>query len=496
MKRYEARPVASVSIFFLVTLLLIIQCGKNVYDITDFGAVADGTTLCTDAINQAIEACSEAGGGTVRIPAGTFITGSIHLKSNITLYLEKEAVLKGAANDIDAYDHPEPNPWDAYQDFGHSHFRNALIWGEHLENITITGEGTIHGGGIVRGNAPPGGGDKAISLKLYKNVTISNLKMINGGHFAVLANGCTDMVFSNLNMRTPRDGIDLMACSHVLVENCHIHAIRYENGEMKGGDDAIGIKSDYALGYKLDCEDIVIRDCYLSSGCNGIQFGSETVGIIKNVRVSNCTIEHADKAGLGITSNDGSLIEDVVFSDIKMTKTANPIYITITERGRAPGSPPVGKIRNIKFINIECTDAYGYIKDRKFTSTISGRPGHPVENVSFENVSILYKGGGTAEQAEIEVPFTDEYSPRHLGIRPAYGLYARHVDSLSLNRVSVGFEKPDERPAMIFEHVDGLILNECTMQRAADDATDVILKEVSGFHDRSSGLKVSEWGGN
>ncbi len=485
---------------FLALLILFLACSfpiidkdivKINYDVKNFGAVADGKTLDTDAINKAIEKCFTDGGGNVIFQNGVFLSGSIHLKSNVNIIIEKNATILGAPNDINAYDHPESNPWDAYQDFGHSHFRNSLIWGEHLENISISGGGTINGGGIIRGDPPAGGGDKAISLKLCNNIKISNITIEQGGHFAILANGCKDFVIDSVIIRTSRDGIDLMACSNVDIKNSDIRGIRYQDGKMAGGDDAIGIKSDYALGYVLPSENINITNCFLSSGTNAIQFGSETVGSIKNVNVTNCTIVHSDKAGLGITSNDGSVIENVKFKDITMSKTANPFFILISNRGRAPNNPPVGKIKNIHFENITCTDAYGYMKDRQFTSTLSGMPGYPIENVTFKNVRITYKGGGTLDQALIDPPYPKDYSPRFIGIRPASGFYARHVKGLKFENVKIDFEKPDFRPSLVFNDVSDLILDKYETQRFDGMEYDVILKKVSNMTQKNcDNLKI------
>ena len=439
-------------------------------NVRDYGASGDGHTLDTGAIHRAIEDCSRRGGGTVRFPAGTYLTGSLHLKSHVALQIEKGAVILGAPNDINAYDPAEPNPWGQYQDFGHSHFHDALMWGEHLEDVTISGSGTIDGGGITRSDPDPGGGDKAIALKLCKDITIRELTIKQGGHFAVLANGCTDMSLLNLTIRTPRDGIDLMGCSNVLIDSCDIRAIRYEDGKMAGGDDAIGIKSDYALGRKVNSEHIIVKNCFLSSGCNTLQFGSETVGDFRDIHFSNCVIDHADKAGIGITSNDGAIIEDVSYTDIRMTKTANPIFILVTGRGRAPNHPPAGVIRNVTFRNITAEDCYGYIKDRKFTSTISGLPGHPIEHIVFNNVKITYKGGGTRDEADIQVPYPEEYSPRHLGVRPASGFYIRHARDIQFHNVAVGFEQEDLRPPLVLKDVRGITLEQFTAQGAPGDS--------------------------
>lgn len=436
-----------------------------VLNVRDYRAMGDGHTLDTEAINRAIEDCSHRGGGTVGFPAGTYLTGSLHLQSHVDLLIEQGATILGAPNDINAYDPAEPNPWDQYQDFGHSHFHDALMWGEHLEDVTISGEGKIDGGGITRSDPDSGGGDKAIALVLCKNVTIRDITIKQGGHFAILANGCTDMTLTHLTIRTPRDGIDLMGCSNVNIDSCDIVAIRYKDGKMAGGDDAIGIKSDYALGRKINSEHISVKNCFLSSGCNTLQFGSETVGDFRDIRFSNCVIDHADKAGIGITSNDGATIEDVSYTNIRMTKTANPIFILVTDRGRAPDHPPAGAIRNITFRHITAEDCYGYIKDRKFTSTISGLPGHPIEHIIFNNVQITYKGGGTKQQAIIRVPYPQEYSPRHLGVRPASGFYIRHARDVQFHQVSIHFEQEDWRPPLVLKDVQELQLDRFTAQR-------------------------------
>ncbi len=151
---------------------------SNAYDVRAFGAKGDGTTLDTAAINRAIDAAAAAGGGTVRFPAGSYLSFSIHLKSNITLYLDQGSAIVAAdpMTDHGTYDAAEPNQWDQYQDFGHSHFHNSLIWGEGLANVSIVGPGMIWGKGLVRVNAPPeGAGNKSISLKLSRNVLIREI---------------------------------------------------------------------------------------------------------------------------------------------------------------------------------------------------------------------------------------------------------------------------------------------------------------------------------
>src|SRR5215471_17911006 len=241
----------------------------GVYDVKAFGAKGDGNTLDTPAINKAIEAAAE--GGAVRFPAGAYLCFSIHLKSNIALYLDQAAIIVAAdpSHKTAGYDQPEPNQWDKYQDFGHSHWRNSLIWGEQIENVSILGPGLIWGKGLVRAGdqsrtqkqkdalrdsqttgpaAPfgypnprdavePGWGNKAISLKLCRNVVIRDVSILHGGHFAILATGVDNLTIDNIKIDTNRDGIDVDACRNVRIANCTVNS---------PFDDGICPKSSYA----------------------------------------------------------------------------------------------------------------------------------------------------------------------------------------------------------------------------------------------------------
>src|SRR5216683_1742549 len=207
----------------------------TVYSVKTFGAKGDGKTLDTPAINRTIDSAAKAGGGTVFFPAGNYLSVSIHLKSNIALYLDHGATIVAAQPSATVkYDLPEPNQWDAYQDFGHSHWHNSLIWGENLENISILGPGMIWGKGLVRGGSQSrtqqqndalnsarasepktpfgypnprdaveaGWGNKSISLKLCRNVIIRDVTILHGGHFAILATGVDNLTIDNLKIDT------------------------------------------------------------------------------------------------------------------------------------------------------------------------------------------------------------------------------------------------------------------------------------------------------
>ncbi|WP_171597393.1 glycoside hydrolase family 28 protein [Marinifilum caeruleilacunae] len=452
---------------------------KEILNIKDFGAKGDGLTIDTKAINAAIDACSKSKNAKVIVPPGQYISGSIHLKSNIILEIQEGAEILGAPVGIHAYDDPEPNQWDMYQDFGHSHYHNSMILGENLENIKITGKGTINGNNHVLRDNKYGNGDanKLIAMKLCNNITIEGVTLKLGGHFAIILNGCNGVTIKKIAIYTQNDGIDLMACSNVTISNCEIECIRYEGGQKVGGDDAIGIKSDYSLGYALPCENITITNCFLSSGCNAIQFGSETVGDIKNVKVTNCVIEHADKAGLGITSNDGSIIENIVFRNITMSKIANPFFILITNRGRAGNNPKIGAIKNVLFENIECRDVYGYIKNRVFTSMISGLPGHHIESVKFKNINMTLRGNVDEFDADRKIPFHTKYTPRSFGKRPSSGFYCRYAKNISFQNVIIELEKPDVRPLFFFDHVSEIDIANFDSKTCSEENGHIVLKK-------------------
>src|SRR2546421_1595211 len=260
----------------------------NVYNVKTFGATGDGKAPDTPAINKTIDAAAAAGGGTVYFPAGNYLSVSIHLKSNIALYLDQGATIIAAnTSDNAKYDPPEPNEWDEYQDFGHSHWHNSLIWGENLTNVSIFGPGTIWGKGLVRGGnqsrtqqqndalnaaratepkhpfgypnprdaVEPGWANKSIALKFCRNVIIRDVSILHGGHFAILATGVDNLTIDNMKIDTNRDGIDVDACRHVRISNTTVNSPY---------DDGICLKSSYGLGIKRATENVTITNCEVS----------------------------------------------------------------------------------------------------------------------------------------------------------------------------------------------------------------------------------------
>jgi polygalacturonase len=441
----------------------------TVYNVRDFGAKGDGTTPDSPAINKAIEEAASKGGGTVFFPAGTYLSVSIRMKSNISLFIDQGAtILAAAPSESMKYDAPEPNIWGdslQYQDFGHSHWHNGLIWGENLQNISILGPGLIYGKGLARGTSKvPGSGDKAISLKLCRNVIIRDISILQGGWFGILATGVDNLTIDNLKIDTNRDGMDIDCCGNVRISNCFVNSPR---------DDGICLKSSFALGVARATENVTITNCQVSgfvegslldgtykrmdniAGGNGptgrIKFGTESNGGFKNITISNCVFTYC--RGLALESVDGALCEDITINNITMRDIVNaPIFIRLAARMRGPKDVQVGDMRRIIISNINVYNA-----DPKNGCIISGINGEDIEDVRLSNIRIYYKGGGTAEQAAREIPeFEKEYpEPYRFGIMPSYGFYIRHVKDIQLNNVEVTLLKDDQRPAFIMDDVKG-----------------------------------------
>src|SRR5687768_9084292 len=370
-----------------------------VYDVRAFGAAGDGKQLDSPAINSAIEAAAARGGGTIYFPAGDYLSTSIRLKSNIALYLDQGATIVAASpKDGHKYDPPEPNESDQFQDFGHTHWKNSLIWGIELEDVSILGPGKIFGQGLVRsgngsrsreeadalrGKAPPGRvrgkfgypdardrvadgwGNKAIALKLCRNVIIRDITIRKGGHFAILATGVDNFTVDNIKMDTDRDGIDVDCCRNVRISNCTINS---------PWDDGICLKSTHALGYPRATENVTITNCQVSGYDEGtlldgtykrtdpkkyshdtttgrIKFGTESNGGFKNITISNCVMDYS--RGLALEMVDGGDLEDVTITNLSMRDITNaPIYLRHGGRLRAPEGTKVGHFRRVSISNV------------------------------------------------------------------------------------------------------------------------------------------------
>ncbi|MGB0121903.1 MAG: glycoside hydrolase family 28 protein [Silvibacterium sp.] len=451
------------------------------FEVRAYGGTGDGTTIDTPAINRAIDAAAANGGGTVYFGAGQYLCYSIRLKSNVSLHLDQGAVIIAAdplpEGQAGGYDEPEPEqPWEAYQDYGHNHWHNSLIWGEGLHDISIYGPGRIWGRGLTRSNGPDSGdaksrrtsgvGNKSISLKNCCNVALKDFQILQGGWFGILATGVDNLVIDGLTIDTNRDGMDIDCCRNVRIANCAVNS---------PWDDAIVPKSSYALGYARATENLEITNCFvtgtyeLGTMLDGtwkkfpattenvwrtgrIKLGTESNGGFRNITISNCVFEGCQ--GLALETVDGALLEDVTITNITMRDIASaPIFLRLGSRLRGPAeSTKTGVLRRVVLSNIVCSNAASGLG-----CIISGVPGHEIEDLKLHHIYIQHRGGGTKEQAAITPPENEKKypEPNMFGDMPSQGFYLRHVKNVELSEIEIAVINEDARPAFVLENVQG-----------------------------------------
>jgi polygalacturonase len=507
--KFSVIALTALVLGFQLTVFAAVPPTAGSFNVRDFGAVGDGKNLDSPAIDRAIQAAAAAGGGTVLVPAGTYLSGSIHLTNNINLFLDAGATILGAPQNLNAYDETEPFPGIAYQDGGHTYFHNSLIWGENLTNVFITGQGMINGGGLLRdakildemcgyehfqtpntNTYPPvRAGNKAIALKRCKNVLIRDITIFHGGHFAVLATGCDNLTVVNVTMDTNRDGLDIDCCRNTMVSNCRINSPT---------DDGLCPKSTYALGEVRLTENLTIVNCQVSGFEEGtlidgtmkpskqqngrIKFGTESSGGFRNCTVANCTFRSC--RGLALEEVDGGIMENITINNLTMVDVPDyAIYITTGKRNRTPNLTTNSRARNILISNV-IADGVGKMSGIQ----IMGLPEQLLEGIRLENIRLTSKGGGTAVDAALQPKElgTGYPEPRKMGMLPAYGIFARHVSGLELANIRVDFVKVDDRPAATFVDVQGLEIDNFKPQVAEGVKAAVFAEDVSGITIRNS----------
>ncbi|MFA9389600.1 MAG: LamG-like jellyroll fold domain-containing protein [Prolixibacteraceae bacterium] len=453
---------------FLICLFIVpLSLFSKEFNIIDFGAKRNNKTN-TEFIQKAIDACNENGGGTVIIPQGTFFSGTLFLKSNVTLEIEKGGMLK-AVDDVSEYPFIPPGikaisrmdvePW------------RAFIYAYDQENIKLCGEGDLYGGGDYgifqthKGNDPnrPYG----IHLVSCKNVEVSDLHLTNSAFWMLRMNYCTDILIHNVHIfnhsNLNNDGIDLDCCQFVRVSDSHIDAC----------DDALCFKTEGPRA----TSDVVVNNCILSSFASPFKLGTGSAGNFERFAVSNLVIRpsrslknhHEFQAwgglgGIDLGCVDGGSLKDLTFSNIVVDSVETPIFIRLGmrhdrpyEKGEFAGK---GEIKNIKFSNIVATNA------GKIACSVTGYKDAQVENISFNNIDIHFKGGGTIEDAQEEVPMIARSYPvnRMFGVNmPAYGFFIRDVKTISFKTIQFHLMNEDQRPAMVLENVENFYLKDFRM---------------------------------
>ncbi|MDI7776438.1 glycoside hydrolase family 28 protein [Asticcacaulis sp. EMRT-3] len=449
----------------------------GMFNIRDFGAKGDGVNMDSGAINTAIDEAARRGGGTVFFPAGTYASYSIRLKSHVTLYLDQGAVLLAASVPLEGtttggYDAAEPQDpaYEAFQDYGHNHWHNSLIWAENQHDMAILGDGMIWGKGLSRGHPDPdlpradlpGVGNKSIAFKNCFNVELRDFKILQGGWFGLLATGVDNLVIDNLIVDTNRDGFDIDCCKNVRVSNCTVNSPY---------DDAIVPKSSFALGYARVTENVTISDCAVSGSyvvgsvldgtfrptgpgqgytTGRIKCGTESNGGFKNITISNCVFDQCQ--GLALESEDGAILEDITITNITMRGiTSAPLFLRLGRRMRGPKGAAIGSIKRVLINNITSSGA------SPLPSILAGIDGHPVSDIQISHVYFEQAGGGDAAMKALNPPEkADQYpEPGMFGPLPATGFFIRHAANIDLSHVEIAVKAADARPAFWLQDVEG-----------------------------------------
>jgi polygalacturonase len=455
--------------------------GARVYNIRDFGAKGDGTTLDTLAVQAAIDACAGDGGGTVLVPAGRFHIGTIELKSNVTLHLAAAGTLLGSA-DGKQYHAIDAIPLHGDSTLGDGNW--ALIFAVEANNVTIEGPGLIDGQGIqfhapAPGQPPPsglGGLKRPYHLLFHRceHLRVRELRLWNCAYHSLRVIQSKYVVMDGLHIfnrvNGNNDGFHFISCEHVAISNCTVQS----------QDDACALFGR--------CKFVTVTNSYFSTRWSVFRFGG---GVAENIAVSNCVLHQVFGCPFKFHGSPGTRFENMTFSNIILQEVTGPIGISVGPSNR-PGQPPPqsealtaeqqvgashGVIRNITFSNIHGTVTTNPppLPDYPFSSGYRPGEGHNaivlnavgdsiLENITFDNVHLTFGGGGTAEEAaRRELPeIAGEYFM--LGAIPAYALYARNAKGVTLQNVRFETSTPDLRPAVVFDRVEDAAISGLSVQ--------------------------------
>ncbi|NOY58650.1 MAG: glycoside hydrolase family 28 protein [Calditrichaeota bacterium] len=473
MRFKNLRIILTLSALFVSGPFLLLRArtfvpAQNSYNVLTFGAKADGKTKDTTALQKAIDECRQNGGGTVYFPAGVYLSGSLHLKSNVTLYLDNGATLLASPDDAD-FDPFEKLDFKNDADKETSYFHFSFIWGEDVDHIAIFGQGTIDS------NRKDRSGPKTIGLKRCRYVTIKDITIRNAGNYSISMLGTDDVNIDGVSIfATYCDGIDPDCCHNVRISNCYIES----------WDDAICPKTSYSLGYHRSTENLTVTNCIIATNSNAFKLGTESGGDFKHITVSNCVMTtYKSKvnyrepskpiSGISLISVDGAHIDDITITNISMDKVRFPIFLRLGNRGRDQKTPVPGTLKNIVISNITASDAL-------IGGMILGMPGHPIENVNLQNIKISCKGGGTIEQAEADIKKAMKKYPSAFKFRgvPTFGIYTRHAKGVVVENFQLTCETPDARHALVCNDVADLTIDALKMPVSPNTASQLFFQDV------------------
>jgi polygalacturonase len=443
--------------FLSLYLVKNISAEGYIFNVTSYGAKADGITLDTKAIQSAINDAA-VNGGRVVFPSGKYLSGTIFMRSNVTIELIEGAVLLGSTN---ISDYPDTIP--SLKSYNDVFLTQSLIYGENLHNISITGGGTIDGQGSafkVTTRKKPDRYKKrpyVIRFIACNNILIENISMKNSAMWMQQYLACENLTVRGINVynhaNQNNDMIDIDGCKNVIISDCF--------GDTD--DDALTFKSTSG---SIN-ENITVTNCVLSSHCNALKFGTETIGGFNNISISNIVIKPSVSkekiyglpggiGGIVLSIVDGGIMDGITISNVRIDGVQTPIFLRLGNRGRTiregMPKPSAGIMRNINISNIIANNV------SSIGSSINGIPGHYIENVSLNNISIQYSGGGNITDSSEVVPEKEDQYPESnmFGKLPAYGFFIRHVEGLTLNNISLNYKNDEKRPALIFNDADNV----------------------------------------
>ncbi len=504
---------------FLMVLISVLSVGmyhQNIeaqkkakeYSIIKYGAVGDGKTVNTEAIQAAIDKASKKGGGKVVVPEGTYLTGTIELKENVELHVKENATLLGSTvpshyHQLEMLGRPKSPKTD-------DNSQLALIVAFKADNIAISGKGTIdgqgralalavdslhHAGVAIDPNYNRGGKrpnekvrPKLIRISTSNNVLLTEAKFRNSASWGLSFELCENLTLDGIDINNQaywnNDGMDITDSKNVKVINCNVNS----------ADDGICLKSYYPGFY---CDNVLIENCTVRSSASAVKFGTASLGGFKNVTIKDIKVYDTFRSAIALEAVDGGFIEDINVSNINAKNTGNAIFIRLGHRsGEKPGYVKNVHIKDMKVevpfqrpdINYDlragdCGDNHNI-----FPSSITGIPGHYVENVVLENIEITYPGRASKAQAYVPINRLEAVSDKvrsypefsMFGELPAWGLYVRHAKGITLNNITLKLKDSDFRPAFVFDDVSDINFKNLTLS-ANKQKEQIVLKDYTDF---------------
>ena len=464
--------------------LLVMAKGKRVLSAAEYGIVGDGTTLNTSNIQKVVDELGRQGGGTLRFTEGTYLTGCIVLRSGVEISIDRDAVLLGSSNPAHYQSLIPSEAWD--------NSTLALLVADKVQNVSITGSGLIDANGRAlalnidslrnlptpelptgpakRERSPETMRPKLLFASHCQNLRVDGLQLLNSACWGLSFHSCRNLTVHAIDFTNRaywnNDGIDITDCKQVHISKCRINS----------ADDGICLKSYDTTSCN---EDVLIEDCHIRSSASAVKFGTASWGGFRNVTVRNITVQDTYRSAIALECVDGGTLQDVLVENIHATNTGNPVFIRLGHRN----GDAAGKLRNVTIRRLFVEMPFG-IPDSDYDvrgpefgshynprpSSITGIPGHPVENVRLEDIEIVYPGRASKgifyyplsqiAQVPEKIKSYPEFSM--FGELPAWGFYVRHAQGITFHNVRLSLKDEDFRPAFIF-----------------DDAQDAVLERVS-----------------